>query len=132
MSTDQDDFGFCLGALRGVSALGGTATPEGVKSRSLFVTPPIVQGVCREAAMSAIREAGFGGNVAGGTPGAIWPARASDGRDEQNLEETMGQEWHDRAVVKHRHLLAASLAAAAMPGVSRAMVAGYERFGARC
>lgn len=83
--------------------------------------------------MSAIRETGLGGNVAaGGASGSIRPARTSGGCDEQNLGETMVQEQHGGAVVKHRHLLAASLAAAAKPGVTRAMVAGYERFGARC
>ncbi|CAM9949388.1 unnamed protein product [Discosporangium mesarthrocarpum] len=56
-----------------------------------------IKGVCREAAMSCLREAG---------PGA---------RDTQHA-------------VTMRHLMAATLAAAATPGVTREMVKGFEGF----
>ncbi|CAM9610034.1 unnamed protein product [Ectocarpus sp. 13 AM-2016] len=107
-----------------------------------------IEGVCREAAMSAIREAGFGGDAdsSAGTSSSIAATNTTtssstiaadscrqsegDGDSEEALQATaVGREKEKRgATVTMRHLMAAANAAAARPGVTREMIRGYNRF----
>lgn len=98
------------------------------------------QGVCREAAMSAIREAGFGGDGDSGagdrgsvnTDGTILSGRCDGGGQatEEFTENPPQQKARRRggATVTMRHLMSAARASAARPGVTREMVRSYDRF----
>ncbi|CBJ30073.1 estExt_Genewise1.C_60040 [Ectocarpus siliculosus] len=106
-----------------------------------------IEGVCREAAMSAIREAGFGGDADSSTDASSIAAintttssstiaadscRQSEddvGPEEVQQATTMGRGKERRsAAVAMRHLMAAAEAAAARPGVTQEMMQGYNRF----
>lgn len=99
------------------------------------------QGVCREAAMSAIREAGFGGDGDSGagdrgsvnTDGSTILSGRCDGggqATEEFTEDPPQQKARRRggATVTMRHLMSAARASAARPGVTREMVRSYDRF----
>lgn len=69
------------------------------------------QGICREATMSSIRDAGFGDERTGGNSG---PGGLGGGSN--------------KATVTMRNLLAAATVSAARSGVTKEMIKGFDRF----